>query len=297
MKLDRRTIESMPGYLWQFLALFVVLTVFPSIAAAERLESFTEPYQRIAVSAPEIGVIAEVLVKEGDEVSPKQVLANLDSRVLRASLEVARAAKDALGARRSAETEMTIRENQLKSYRKLHQQGNASARELERAETEFQQAALKLQSIREDLEVRRLEYERVKAQINQRRIESPIDGVVVAIDKEVGDFVSITDPVVLHVVHLKTLKAVFSVPRRSADDLRTGQRVPLLIGYDEASCEGEIEFVSPVTDAESNSVRVKVRIANDDDEIRSGVACRWNLQGETPSEETAQQAFHGILNR
>ena len=136
--------------------------------------------------------------------------------------------------------------------------------------------------------MRRLEYERVKTQIKQRVIESPIKGYVVAIDKEVGEFVSPTDPVVMHVVHLETLKSVFSVPLAAAKDLRVGQTVHMSLGYQEAKCEGVIEFVSPVADAESGSVRVKIRIPNRDGKIQSGVVCRWNLETKTPVEKTTR---------
>jgi RND family efflux transporter MFP subunit len=282
-------IETMRWTLWKPVSVFALLTLVSGPTAAEELEAFTEPYKRAAVPAPEIGVIAEILVKEGDEISQKQVLAKLDDTVLRASLEVAKSAKDALGARRSAETDLLMREKQLESYRELRERGNATQRELDRSESEHQQSASRLQSVREDLEVRRLEYERVKTQIKQRVIESPIDGFVIAIDKEVGEFVSPTDPIIMQVVHLDTLKSVFSVPLDVAQDLRPGQNVELRVGYKNQSCNGIIEFVSPIVDAESSTVRTKIRIPNQDGKIQSGVVCRWDLEFETPVEKTSRK--------
>jgi RND family efflux transporter MFP subunit len=246
-------------------------------APAQDVEAFTEPYTQVAVPAPEIGVIAEILVREGDEVSRKQLLAKLDDTVLQASLQVAKAAKDSQGTRQSAETEVALREKNLESYRRLQDRGNATQRELDRAENEHQQSLARLQSVREDLEVKRLEYLRVKSQINQRMIPAPIDGHVVAIDKEVGEFVSPTDPIVLHIAHLRSLKSVFSVPLDAATQLKPGHAVKLKVGLDEKLCSGVIEFVSPIADAESSTVRVKVRIPNEHGKIRSGVVCRWDL--------------------
>ncbi len=255
---------------------------------AEELEAFTEPAKRVAIPAPEIGVISEILVKEGDEVRETQILARLDDSVLRASLEVAKAAKDALGSRRSAEAELTMREKQLESYKELRERGNATQRELERAESEYHQAASRLQTVREELEVRRLEYERVKAQIKQRVLRTPIHGFVVAIDKEVGEFVSPTDAVIMHVVHLDTLKAVFMVPIDAAQGLSVGQNVKLNFGYHGKIVGGVIEFVSPVAQAESSTVRVKVRIPNQKHEVQSGVVCRWDLRFEPAVEKTTR---------
>ncbi|MGB7346990.1 MAG: biotin/lipoyl-binding protein, partial [Pirellulaceae bacterium] len=46
--------------------------------SAGTIESFVEPYRSVAISAPEIGVIADVNVVEGDVVTKDQVVAKLD---------------------------------------------------------------------------------------------------------------------------------------------------------------------------------------------------------------------------
>ncbi|EMI21351.1 efflux transporter, RND family [Rhodopirellula maiorica SM1] len=256
-------------------ALMTTWIASSSITMAGEAESFTEPYKRVDVPAAEIGILAEIRVTEGDEVYPTQLLAQLDDSVLRASLEVAKSAKDATGSRLGATLELASRQKQLASYKELRERGNASVRELDRSETEYQQAKSRLQSINEELEVRRLEYERVKAQIKQRRIESPIAGVVVEIRKEQGEFVSPTDPVVMQIVQLDELKAVFSVPLDVAASLAVEQQVTLLVGHDAVPAAAVIEYVSPVADAESGSVRVKIRIPNRDRQLQSGVVARW----------------------
>ena len=263
------------------LAMMIIacILLFTAPTLANELDGFTEPYRQVAVPAAEIGVLKEILVTEGDQVSQGQLLAGLDDDVLLASLEVARAAKDAMGARLGAEAELEIRRQQRESYLDLHEQGNASQREIDRIESGYQQAAARLQSVREELGVRRLEFERVKSQLRQRRIEAPIDGHVIAIVKERGEFVSPTDPVVMHLAQLDTLKAVFSVPMEVASGLRIGQSVALQVGTTgTAACNGVIEFVSPIANAESASVRVKIRIPNPDGKIPSGAACTWDTQ-------------------
>lgn len=275
---------------WQSVSLILWISVFaaPSMVVAEDLESFTEPSQRIAIPAAETGVISQIFVSEGDPVSKQQSLAKLEDSVLNASLEVTRSAKDALGARRGAEAELDLRSKQLESYRELHQRGNATHRELERAEGDLLQAQTRLQSVREELQVRRLEYERVKAQINVRRMESPIDGIVVQIDKEVGEFVSPTDPIVMHIVQLDTLKSEFSVPMQAVKKLAAGQTVTLSVGYQETKCEGVIDFVSPIADAQSATVRVKIRIPNHEGLLPCGAVCRWDLNVNTPVDHVSR---------
>ncbi|TWU56566.1 Cobalt-zinc-cadmium resistance protein CzcB [Rubripirellula tenax] len=257
-------------------------------ASGSEIEAFTEPLRVVDVPAAEVGVIEKIHVREGDDVSQRQWLAQLEDHVLQASLELARAAKDATGSKMAAETDLAVRRKQLESYRELNSQGNASQRELDRSEGDFNQAAARMQNVQEELEVRRLEFERVKTQINQRRIESPIDGVVVEINKEIGEFVSPHDPVVMRIVELDSLKATFSVPMANIGGIRAGQEVSLRFSSDEQTCDGIIEFVSPVADPESASVPVKVRIPNRDRKVPSGVVCRWDLTVREPANRSAR---------
>ncbi|WP_442506691.1 efflux RND transporter periplasmic adaptor subunit [Novipirellula sp. SH528] len=263
------------------LAVLATCTLSSTISRAAEAESFTEPYKRVDVPAAEIGILAAILVSEGDEVYPTQLLAQLDDSVLKASLEMAKSAKDAEGSRLGATLELQSRQKQLASYKELRERGNASVRELDRSETDYQQAKSRLQSINEELEVRRLEYERVRAQIKQRRIESPISGVVISIVKDQGEFVSPTDPVVMQVVQLDNLKAVFSIPIEVASTFTMDQQVALNIGNPAIPATGVVEFVSPVADAESGSVRIKIRIPNRDRKIQSGVVVRWQYSDAT----------------
>ena len=293
------TASDLPGCAVQVARCFSVLIasvvlISGNIIASE-LEGFTEPYRQVAVPAADVGVLAEILVVEGDQVMQRQLLARVDDSVLQASLEVARSAKDAMGTRRGAETELEVREKQRESYRDLFEKGNATQRELDRIESDYQQAAARLQSVREELDVRRLEYERVKSQIRQRRIESPINGHVISIIKEAGEFVSPTDPVVMNIAQLDVLKAVFSVPLHVAARLEQKQSVTLLVGVDRVNCQGTIEFVSPTADAQSASVRVKIRIPNTNRSIPSGAACFWEIDGDFDSPQ--EDAEHRVTTQ
>lgn len=282
-----------------FASLAVRLVVVASflqatLSLASDLEAFTEPYHRIDVPAAETGTIEQIMVREGDEVTRRQLLAKLDDRVLQSSLELARVASQAMGAKLAAEADWNVRRQQWDSYQALNKNGNATPRELQRSEGELQQATARLQSIREDIDVRRLELERVKTQIAMRRVESPIDGFVVAIKKDAGEYVSPHDPVVMQIVHLKSLKANFSVPIAAAKSLTKGQIVSLAYGSNNETCDGVIEFVSPIADPESASVSVKIRIDNSAARIPCGVVCTWNLNSEAPATRTTQRNLDPI---
>jgi RND family efflux transporter MFP subunit len=284
--------RSTLAFATHLVAEFAALAILPTVISLSfandavsanqniEIECFTEPYRQIQVAAPEMGVLAEILVGEGDSVTAQQTLARLDDRVLEKSLDVARSAKNATGSLRAALSELETTRNQLDGYRTLRRNNNATDREIERATTAVAVAEAKVQIVRDELEVRRTEYERTKAQLEKRKVKSPIQGTIVELNKEVGEFVSPTDPVILTIVDLTHLKAIFSLPRSYATELRVGQVASLRIaentGEQGLVCKGIIEFISPTADPQSGTVRVKVRVANLERKIPCGVLCRWN---------------------
>jgi RND family efflux transporter MFP subunit len=255
------------------------------------MECFTEPYRSVEVAAPEIGVLAELLVKEGQHVKKGETLAQLDDSVLQLSLEVARASKLASGSLQAARGELATREQQLESYRQLRRNENATDRELQRAVNAVEIARAKVQIVQDEMEVRRLEYERAKAQLERRTIRAPLDGVVVEVKKQPGEFVSPTDPVILSVIELSRLRAIFSVPRHLTTNLTAGASVPLTIGDDGRAITGTIEFISPKADPQSDTVPIKIGINNESHHLPCGVICRWNgtQSSEQPVVEPASQ--------
>ena len=259
-----------------------------SVSGTEEVESFTEPYRSVDVPAAEIGVLSEILVQEGDLVRQSQLLAKLDDEVLRRSLEVARVAKDATGSLNAAQSELDSRTQQLNRFQTLRRNDNATDRELQRAISSVQLAEAKVQIVRDELEVRRMEFERTRSQLKKRSIVAPISGVVTMIHRDAGEFVSPTDPIVLSIVELSRLKAVFSVPRSAAVRIPVGSSVQVLIEPESSPASGTVEFVSPTTDPQSGTVRVKVRIDNSSGKLPCGTMCRWDLRSSEPERQASR---------
>jgi len=69
------------------------------------------------------------------------------------------------------------------------------------------------------------------------------------------------------------LLATFSLKPAQASHLSVGLPVQVQFALREQPVKGEIELVSPVTEARSGTVRVKVRIPNPQRACRSGDRC------------------------
>lgn len=246
------------------------------------IESFAEPYRSIDVAAVETGIVIAVHVKEGDRVEDKQALADLNQDVLRASLEIARVQRDATSALKSADAELRLRTTRLEKLQQLRLNENASEEEVRRAQLEKEIAESRVLAAQETMETKRLEYERIRIQLEQRTLRSPISGFVTRVYKDIGEFVALTDPVVITVVQLDPLTVTFSVPAKSASPLKAGQNVPVRIDGQKKTADATIELVSPVINAESQTVRIKVQLANPGYRYQSGSKCWLLLPGHEP---------------
>lgn len=231
-----------------------------------------EPYRTINVAAEEVGTIQEILVREGDVVKQGQILARLNSTVLFAQLAIAEQNSQAQGRLEASLAELRLREHRFSQLRSLRTDGAARQEEVDRAESEVAIAQANVRTAREELESRRLECERIKAQIDSRSVKAPIDGVVVKMLKDVGEFVAPNTPDVMTVVQINQLIARCNISANMLDQVKAGQEHDIRLATGE-TVKGMIEFVDPVTDGASQMVTVKLRIDNSHGRFRSGEQC------------------------
>ena len=227
---------------------FLILLLALSLPSAKAdVPGYTEPYKTITVSAAEAGVISEVLVEEGAHVKKDQILARLDTALLTAELDIAKATTD-------------LQKIKVSKIEELAKNQRAATEELDRART--------------DLKIREAEKRKIEAAIETRIMRSPVDGIVTEVKRDPSEAVSLANPHVLTVVQIdRLLVNLFLTPARAAK-LKVGDTAPLLLGDEAARVTGTVEFISPVTDAASGTVRVKFVLENKDAAIRSGAVAR-----------------------
>ena len=253
------------------IAVIVVITACCTNVFGQDVKAFTEPYRSIEIAAPETGILSQVIVKEGDQIKAGGLLDNLNEEVLAASLAVAKETTESGGAIKSARAELQMQQERFGKLQGLFDRRHASQIELDRARTQLEIAEAKVESVEDDLRVKKLEMRRIEAQLEQRRLRTPIDGVVTEIFKDEGEFVSPADPKVMTVVQLNPLRVIFSVPQEEISRLQVDDTVSVEINGEEV--DGTVEFVSPTADAQSGTSRVKIQIDNEDLSLASGQAC------------------------
>ena len=288
-----RTLRS----LFAFLTVVSISSTFQSgVAYAVTADGFTEPYRTIEVAAAETGLISEIKVREGDTVRQGEILATLDRDVLLALLAIADQAMQSTGNLDSALAELRLRKERLEKLEELLAKGHARQEEVARARTDLAIAEAQVRSAREDLLIKKLDYEKIEAQLERRILRAPLDGIIPRIQKNAGEYVAPSDPYVLTLVQLDPLLVTFSLAREQAARLSVDQKV-IVRSFnvsaldDELSVlmEGTVEFIAPVIDAESGTVRVKVYIENPDGRYQSGERCALEFPLEVPLDDQSAQ--------
>ena len=242
-------------------------------AQSSGVEGFLEPYRSIDIAAPEPGILKSLQVVEGTVVTAGSVVAELNSEVLETALRIAEESSEARGKLESAQAELRLAETMLIKLQELVGRSLATPQEIERAQVERDVAAARLLAVEEELTIRRLEARRIEAEIDIRRLRSPIDGVVTVQHRDVGEYVSPADPLVATVVQLDPLTAVFAAPQIVVATLKFDAEVLVRVGDAEQPIAGVVEFVSPLVDPRSGTGQVKVRIPNPERQYRSGERC------------------------
>ncbi len=258
------------------------LVMLPATLSAEEsggVIGVTEPQERIDLSFPESGVIRALEVEEGARVTEGQMLAQLDCRVLESQLAIARMRAESPAGIQSATATVEMRRQRLDQLQKLAASQNANADELARAKAEHEIAQADLQLAHEAVAQHQLEAQQIEAQIEQRTLRAPFDGIVARVHHEKAASFSPSEGPVINLVKLDQLELVVHIDHRRVDQLQTGQTVAVTAIDRHVTGSGTVEFISPVIDPSSGTARLRIALPNEDGRHRSGVKYRVELPG------------------
>ncbi len=276
-----------------WLLMSVVVSALPSVGFAQTLhrgvvtKSFTEPIEKSMVACTENGVVDTVRVREGDRVSAGDELAKLNHGVLVETKRQAIARARSTAKRDAAKSRFELVMAQKQTLEGMIAEGHVNQYEVQQKTTEYNNAVAEYREAEDELVMNRIEVDRIEAQIQERIIKSPIDGVVVKIHKQPGEHVSNNEPQYATIVRIDKLKAKFYLKADLLNRTRVGEAVEVFVGADRKKVKASVSYVSPVIDPDSGTGRIEVEIDNQNRKIQSGTQCVWG--GRTKSASTAQR--------
>ena len=237
------------------------------------LDCLIEPYQMVDIGSPVIGLLDSVLVDRSDRVEKGQPLAELESAVERATLDLARARAEMDGQERAREASVALGRNKETRARRLYEKSVVSLDLREEAETAARLARLELQQAREERRLASLQLTQAEEVLRRRTIRSPVSGVVVERLMAPGERVD--EEVIMRVAQIDPLRVEVTLPAARFGSVRPGMRAAI-----EAEVPSDQVFVAsvaivdPLVDAASGTFGIRLDLPNPDHAIPSGLHCR-----------------------
>jgi len=256
--------------------------------ASERLaeipagfDGVIEPYRVVQLSSPVDGLLETVKVDRGDIVGKGQTIATLESSVEKATLAIATARTELVGAleKRKARLEYTARK--VTQDQELHTNGILPQDVFDQTKTGQELAEAELREVQENLRMARLEMERAEAALELRTIRSPIHGVVVKRFLSPGELVtSQNHSKIVQIAQIDVLRVEVILPVAMFGKVRVGMEAkvrPQLLSGDPLAAQ--VKTVDRVIDAASGTFRVSLELPNQDNSLAAGLKCKVRFSG------------------
>ena len=239
-----------------------------------------ERYISLGVRVP--GRIEEYLVEEGQRVEAGQALVRLDDRRYASALREARAQ---LGEARANEE---LKRKELERARELHAKGVSSDATLDLRETESSLAAAQVETLKARIAQLELDLE-------DTRLVSPVNGVVLEKLKEVGEiavpggFAGSGD--LIRVANTDEMRAEIDVNESDLSKISMGQPARVIPdAYPDRRYEAEVIKLYPQINRQKGTLRVEVKILEPDALLRPDMSARIDFLWETTAPASGESA-------
>lgn len=251
------------------------------------LDCIVTPSVTIEVSSPVPGTLAEVAVDRSDFVKQGQVIARLNSEVERAVVELARA-KAALDSEINlGVVNLEFDERKHERFDSLYVNEMASSQDKDEVARNLALSKEKLKHSRELRKLRKLELQKAEAQLKQKSVRSPIQGVVVQRYKSVSEHVE--DEAIVRIAQLNPLYVEAIVPMEQFGRISNGMQAEVFFDSFNASAQrATVTVVDQMGDAASGTFGVRLELPNPDYKLPAGLKCNVKIVADPPPEQHAE---------
>ncbi|MHC4294791.1 MAG: efflux RND transporter periplasmic adaptor subunit [Planctomycetota bacterium] len=229
----------------------------------EGIEAITRPSEDVTPAFITSGLVAKILVKEGEAVKAGQLLIQLDDAAEQARMEQLRAEVDDKIQIEAAQAKL---DQSIVDLKKLEGAGSAATEmEVEHARLQVKIEELTVALRKFEQKQKQREYREKEILVDRMRMYSPIDGMVLRIVVDEGEAAE-SQAKLIRVVKVDPMELDVPVPLAEArTHLKKGQIAKVI--FDEpdgkrTTAEGKIDNIDPVADATSDTLNVKVVLPN-----------------------------------
>ncbi len=213
--------------------------------------------QETFISSRIVGNVTSLKAKEGDRVKKGQLLATIDDKALRQSLEAARAGYDEVLKRlKITEQTRTLTDSTLKRYKGLYDEKAISLHEFERIETDKKVSDAAYERDMAGLKRAEALLKEARISLEYARIKAPFSGVITEKNIEVGGVALPGRP--LFKLEKEIYRVEAFINEDVAERLKAGVPAHVSIEAKGMNIGGRISEIIPASNPVSRSVLVKI---------------------------------------
>lgn len=241
-----------------------------NIVVQVRATGTINPVQTVQVGSQVSGIIQKIYVDFNSEVKKGQVIAQIDSTFLNASV------KEVEANRERSQAQVSNAERTLSRTSELFKKNLVAQADLDAATTAYESAVAELKQTEASLD-------RVKVNLRYALIRAPIDGVVISRDVDVGQTVaaSFQTPNLFKIANdLKHMQVQASVDEADIGQVHAGEEVTFSVdAYPDEQFRGSVSQVrlSPITVQNVVTYTVIIDVPNRDMKLRPGMTATVSI--------------------
>jgi HlyD family secretion protein len=209
-----------------------------------------EPRTNVQISSQVSARVLALPFREGERVKEGDVVIRLDPQALVAVLDSARAGMRAQEARLGgSEARLITARLEFERLRSLFETGDVTRAELEGSEANYLQALSDKQALEQGIEQAQAQITQAEKDLENTTISSPIDGVITALNAEVGETVIVgttnnAGSVVMEIADLSNMLLKAAVDEVNIAPIRVGQEATVYINaYPDREYRGTVRQI------------------------------------------------------
>lgn len=253
-----------------------------SLSTSFEMQGLALPAKQVALSAPMRGILAELLVEEGDKVEADQVLVKMDDKLQAVAVAGARLRAESTTEIRKADLAAEEAQIMFENIEKIHATDAASEWEVRRSRLQRDQALATAEQAREQHELAQASLKLEQEKLALYHVRAPFDATVIHTLAEPGVSLETQDKL-LSLAKLDELEAQLFLPVDLYGKLQPGQTYMLQAGAPvNRQLRATLKTISPMIDPASQTFRGVFTIDNRDEALPGGFGVR--LVGPTSSQ-------------
>ena len=261
------TVDKSTRATYGLIAAAVMALAGTGLADTVTINAITRPSADVTLKFTSPGIIAKVLVKDGDEVQPGKVVVKLDDKAERAKLAQMKAQADDSTRIKAGEAQLKQKKLDLKKYTDADKDPKLRSfteMEIEHARLDVTIAELSLDLAKFQQAQDKLKHEEALIRVNRMSLTSPIVGQVEALAVEEGESVDALEEVV-RIVRINPLWVNAAVPISRGRTLKKGDPVRVEFPNPPGAAKiviGRIIHIPAEADAASRTLKIRVEVKN-----------------------------------